>query len=391
MSHKSISGIPVKEGGTELTEVTKNSPLIAGPNGNDAMTFAPPGSDTTNILISNGPGSPPSFQTPPIPQMNFQVLASDPSTPGDGQVWYNSTTDLFKGAKVGAGTWTAKNAMNTARRGLGGAGDTSDGLSFGGFTTGVVGTTERWDGTNWTAKTGLNQSRNTPKGAGTAEDGLSFGGNNASATSYANTELYSGTGNTWTNKTSMNSSQAPAGGAGTEASALSFGGIVLPSTFNGITEEYVGGGTNTWTTKTAMNTTRASGGGSGSSSSSVIGYGGGNGGGTLSSTELYDLSGNSWANKSSMNTALQQFGTSNSTSATSLQFGGYAATSIITQKYELAGDTWTTVTSMNTKRRLLAGCGSASSALSFGGLDSGVLATTEEYDGAPTIVTFTVT
>ena len=237
-AYKSRSGRPVSEGGTENTIFVKYSVIVGGDTSISALQQANPTSDTTAILVSNGPTSPPSFQIPPIPQMNFQVLASDPGSPGEGQVWYNSTTDLFKGAKIGSGTWTTKTAMNTARSQCDATGTTADDVlaCAGNAGAGATGTTERYDGgaNTWTNKTAMNQVETNNSCAGGATDALTFGGGSLTTSC----ELYDGVGNTWTAKTNMNTGIKDGGGGGTSSNALQCGGTT--GAVSAVTQKYDG-------------------------------------------------------------------------------------------------------------------------------------------------------
>ena len=59
----------------------------------------------------------------------IEVLASDPSNPVEGQVWYNSTSNVLKGSIItAAGAWSSVNNLNTDRYAGGGAGTTTAGL-----------------------------------------------------------------------------------------------------------------------------------------------------------------------------------------------------------------------------------------------------------------------
>ena len=63
----------------------------------------------------------------------IEVLASDPSNPVEGQVWYNSTSNVLKGSvRTAAGAWATGGALNTARSNLGGAGTQTSALALGG-------------------------------------------------------------------------------------------------------------------------------------------------------------------------------------------------------------------------------------------------------------------
>ena len=131
-----------------------------------------------------------------------QYLASDPSDPQIGQVWYNSTSAVLKVRQVTTtGTWAAGGNLNTTRRELANAGIQTAALAFGGAT-------------------------------------VSVGGSNSTAT-----ELYNGT--SWAEAASMITARNRLAGAGTQASALAFGGSPSPATSNGtLTEEFTGGPVN---------------------------------------------------------------------------------------------------------------------------------------------------
>ena len=47
----------------------------------------------------------------------IEVLASDPSNPVEGQVWYNSTSNVLKGqaATSTVGAWATGGSLNTGR------------------------------------------------------------------------------------------------------------------------------------------------------------------------------------------------------------------------------------------------------------------------------------
>ena len=63
----------------------------------------------------------------------IEVLASDPSNPIEGQVWFNSTDNVLKGRISNpAGSWSTANSINTARGAIAGAGTTTAAIIFGG-------------------------------------------------------------------------------------------------------------------------------------------------------------------------------------------------------------------------------------------------------------------
>jgi len=375
--------IPVDGGGTGAASHTAYSPLAGGTTATGAVQSI--GTGTANqIIVSAGAGSLPTWSSAALPTY-FELLSADPASPAAGDSWYNTTTNLFKGYKLVAGTWTAKNSMITARRWLAGAAtSSSDALSFAGYTTGIVTTTERFDGTNWTAKTAKNTGCITLGGSGSAADALAAGGQAPISTQITTTERYDGGANTWTAKTGLNTKRQTGASAGSADDTLYANGQTPGVT--GTTERY-DGGANTWTAKTNTNSPNYAGaatGGGGTAAAAII-FGGN---GPSAVTEQYNGAGNSWTTKGSMNTGrLQLWGAGSATSA--LAFGGNGP-SAVTERYNLTADAWTSVTSMNTARLTLAGGGTSTDALSFGGFTTVLVGTTEQYSGA-SIVTFTVT
>jgi len=124
----------------------------------------------------------------------IESLASDPSNPVEGQVWYNSTSNVLKGLKVLAtGSWATGGSINDGRSIMGAAGTgNSTGLIFGGAPPSTA-NTESYNGTNWTEVADLATARKELAGAGVNNSGgLAISG---AAPSYtAVTEEWSGAG-----------------------------------------------------------------------------------------------------------------------------------------------------------------------------------------------------
>ena len=65
---------------------------------------------------------------------NVESVASDPSNPNTGQVWFNTAANVLKGQiNFGAGSWSSANNMNTGRPNTAGAGIQTAALCFGGY------------------------------------------------------------------------------------------------------------------------------------------------------------------------------------------------------------------------------------------------------------------
>jgi hypothetical protein len=185
-----------------------------------------------------------------IQGFTIQNLSADPSNPIEGQVWYNSTSNVWKVEEAtAAGAWATGNAMSTARVGLAGAGTQTAALGFGGYLPGVTNATEAYDGSSWSGGGNLGTARYVLAGTGTQTAALAFGGDIGSPTGA--TEEYDGTN--WATSNPLNTARRVLGGAGTQTAALGFGGTTGSPT--GATEEYDG---TSWTNNpTGLNTIRA--------------------------------------------------------------------------------------------------------------------------------------
>ena len=162
-----------------------------------------------------------------------QYLASDPSDPQIGQVWYNSTSAVLKvRSATTAGTWASGGTMNTARFSLAGSGTQTAALAFGGTTSGgtpgnIPGATEKYDGTTWTNTGTMNTGRFGLAGAGTQTATIAAtGGTNGGAPTSPSNASESFNGTSWTSTSPINTTRRNARGTGLQTAALIFGGQV---------------------------------------------------------------------------------------------------------------------------------------------------------------------
>ena len=175
-----------------------------------------------------------------IKGFSIQNLSADPSNPIEGQVWYNSTSNVWKVEEVtAAGAWASGNPLSVARVSLAGAGTQTAALAFGGVDTANTGATEEYDGATWTSSNSLNTARRYIAGCGTQTAGLAFGGYTTTPTGA--TEEYNGA--TWTsNPTGLNTARDSLGGCGTQTAGLAFGGSPDGTSVVASTEEWTGAG-----------------------------------------------------------------------------------------------------------------------------------------------------
>jgi len=132
-----------------------------------------------------------------IQGQNILIVSSDPANPVEGQIWYNSTSNLLKGYQnvVVAAAWASGGNMNTARRYLAGFGTQTAAIGASAYdnTNALVGTTESYNGTSWTTVNPMAQGTTRTSGTGTQTAGLRIGGSAPYATTQNNTEEYNGT------------------------------------------------------------------------------------------------------------------------------------------------------------------------------------------------------
>jgi hypothetical protein len=184
-----------------------------------------------------------------IKGFSIQNLSADPSNPIEGEMWYNSTSNVWKVEEVTtAGAWASGGNMGTlgtARYAQSGAGTLTAGLiSSGGAnaTGGVNVATEEYDGSTWTAGGNVATARRFLAGGGVQTAAVIFGGIKIGSPPVAdNTEEYNGT--SWSPGGNLNTARTGLGGCGTQTAALAFGGDTPPVT--GATESYDG---TAWTT-----------------------------------------------------------------------------------------------------------------------------------------------
>jgi hypothetical protein len=266
---------------------------------------------------------------------NVQSLASDPSNPIEGQVWYNTTGAVLKGyANIPAGAWSSGGALNQARYNLSAAGASNTAaLCIAGYLTPPTtyfDLTESYDGSTWTEVADVNSS----------SGGLfAFG--------------------------SQTAAMKASGGAGSY--------VTNSESWNGTS----------WAEGNNVNTAREAGGSTGTGNTAGMIFGGYS---TILDTVTETWDGTSWAEVNNLNAAKQQIGSATQGSSTaSLCIGGEIAGSPSTtgNVESWDGTSWTEVNNLTTARKNMASSGIQTDALGFGGYNPspGEMAQTEAYNG----------
>lgn len=316
---------------------------------------------------------------------SVQSFSSDPGAPTDGQVWYNTSSNAIKIAKVfTTGSYATGGSLNTARNRGAAAGTQTAGLVAGGGVPAIA-ATEDYDGSAWTSGTNLPSARYGAGGAGTQTAALSFGGDLGPGNTpefLAATEAYDGS--TWTSGGAMAQSREGVSGAGTSTAALAFGGDVGPSAtpgaeFYAVAEEYDG---STWTAGGSLSHARGSVGRAGTQTAALA-FGGAPP--PRNTTEEYD--GTSWSSGGTMSTGRYGMASAGSQTA-AFGSGGESPTGFaITEEYD--GSSWTSGGNLNQARWYISGTGTLAAGLAIGGFPPTFTPTaqTEEYTGPGTVVT----
>ena len=318
----------------------------------------------------------------------IEAVASDPSNPVEGQVWYNTTSNVLKGQAVSSSaSWSSGGNLNTARNGNAGAGTTTAGIVFGGKTppNNYVGNTEKYNGSSWTEVNDMNTGRYdlASAKAGTQTASLAFGGGTSGPDNYyALCESFNGTNWTEVNDLTTGSpGRVGLAGAGTQTAALAFGGYRHDGTGYRLANTETWNGTN-WTEVNDLNQIRTGLGGCGANNTAALAFGGT----TPPAQDVTELwNGTNWTEVNDLNVARETMA-SIGISTSALCVAGYSTTFVgITEEWN--GTNWTEVADLATARGYgIAGGGTTSSGFVAGGQTApgatNVSALTEEWNGA---------
>jgi hypothetical protein len=287
-----------------------------------------------------------------IQGQNILIVSSDPANPTEGQIWYNSTSNLLKGYKA-VYTWATGGNINTPRGSGAGAGTKTAGLIFGG-TAGVPRTlytnTESYNGTSWTTVNAMPATRILMGSSGTQTAALSFGGRPGSPPDYNSTISWNGT--SWsTPPATLNTARSYLGGCGTQTAALAYGSGTATEAYNGTS----------WTTVNAAsspNSGRANVG----IQTAALGVGG-----YPAGTAVESWNGTNWTTIASKNVGANQGG-GGGTQTAGLAFGGYFGPPAAPTTSEVWNGTSWTVTSnlVSATAEVMYGRGGAPTGATFG-------------------------
>jgi hypothetical protein len=363
-----------------------NQILSGGLDATDGLSGAVSSSNIANSSVT-------SVSSTPSIGGGFEKVASDPPSPTEGDIWFNTTSNNVKGYVFAPAGWSTAPNANTARNSGVGAGTQTAALWAAGLEPPNSTATEEYDGSSWTNGGSMSLARRALGGTGTQTAGLIATGYYADTggpSSGSNaTEEYNGT--SWTNGGNINTTRYATGLGGTQTAGLATGGNVGSNSPGNYNEEYngsswtntgsfpqglrgvsslsgtqtamlwAGGATaidnvrrdtvveydgSTWTTTTSLPETRIGHGMSGTQTSALIAYGSSPyapGPGSYTSAFIFD--GSTWTATGSTSNTGGGVGFANQGTTTASLATGTGSPAIQTEEFSGAGAQVKTLTS----------------------------------------------
>jgi hypothetical protein len=343
-----------------------NNILSDGLDATDGLSGALSSSNITNASVTNV------TSTPSIGG-GFEKVASDPPSPTEGDIWYNTTSNTVKGyvfATTSSSFASGGTYPVTGRQIAQATTSATDGFAFGGVNAvpgaGRTNASNTYDGTTWTATPSVPQGANHA-GFGTSTAAIAAG-SNAYPPIGTFDNAYSWNGSTWSSANPMNSyNRTNSGAFGTQTAGIVVGGEPANTT----TREYDG---TSFTAGPATNATMSGG---------TSAAGGTSTGAALAgnpSTQFEEWTGAAWTSSTASPTQNAYGFAAGQDSDNFISMGNLPGGSMIWN-----GSAWSTDAVLSTSRGSGApNSGSTiSSALVIGGFNPGTnYNTTEEYTGA---------
>jgi len=332
-----------------------------------------------------------------IPSANItgspvQALSSDPPSPTNGQIWYNTSDNALRASVflAGALAWSSGGNLGTARNQMsGGSGfgiQTAGALAGGGVPTSTA-NVEEYNGSAWSEVNNLPEGLQWGGGMGTLTAGIHVGGTISPGANRNTTRHYDGTN--WTSGGNLAATGRVRGCFGTQTAGITAGGSPRDS-IGQTAEEYDG---SSWTAIAAP-AFKAEGKGAGSASPVSAGIiFGGSPPGPQQQTETWN--GSAWSTGPNMSQVRRYMG-GFGTATASIAAGGSTSSSQLNATEQYNGTAWSTAASYSTARGQTGGSNTATTAGYIAGGETPVSpslsAATEEYTVAtPGFTTKTVT
>jgi len=320
---------------------------------------------------------------------SFQSLASDPASPTKGDVWYNTTSHLFKGAAVLPGAWTTQGSTTVARRTTGGTGTAGAAIVVGGYNDGAgafYANVDIFNGSTWSSGAAYSSNIIGSNVRGTPTATINMSGYDDSGYYLTTAKTYNGT--TWTAITS--SSYPHRDGCCFGASSTSAGQVSGENLGNSRYTEIWNG--SSWTTQGLQVTSGAVSNIGGGTVAAAFAAGGNS---SLSVHETFN--GTTWATATSLLVGVAQHAALGTTTSALLAGGNNGVNVAVATTQSFNGSSWSAMSTMNQARKFGMGGGPSSSSgmVAMGTVSYGVTTlSSSEVLVTPTatsVVTFTQT
>ena len=342
-----------------------NNILANGLDATDGLSGAVSSSNIANSSVT-------SVSSTPSLGGGFEKVASDPPSPVEGDIWFNTTSNIVKGYVFSAtpASWSTGGTTSRGFRGGGGFGGSTGAILFGGSdgepapnpNTNV---SESYNGTSWTSAPNYPFAHRDSAGTGTSTAGLGICGHSSTG-SISTCNEWDGSG--WTGTGSHPLPLRANSAFGIQTAAVNAGGGVgAPEAKTAATQEYNG---STWTTVNSMSTAKQNAASSGTQTLGLVAGGSGYPGvpeptqGNL--TEEYD--GTSWTNSNNLNNLRNSSVGMTGTQTSSVIYGGSHPTGASNATEQYDGTSWTTLPGVNisnTGASEIQGNGSTTQATAF--------------------------
>ena len=319
---------------------------------------------------------------------NIETVASDPSNPINGQVWYNSTDQVLKGfTSTPAGTWATSNALNVARSSLSAQniGIQTAALCVGGYgeppPNNAYAGVESYNGSSWTEGADLNNGRSQNAGCGTQTAAITAGGDPFPS---VQTKTETWNGSSWTEVNALNTGNKNQAMAGGSPAATQFGGGP-PVRDN--TESWNG---TSWTEVADQNTGRQQVSGFGTATACLAVGGTTNPSDDTFTADVETWNGTAWTEGANLNTARTGMSSQGAVYTAGFAAGGETkpnTANALTESWN--GTAWTEDGDLNVARSNFGGGGTITAGLVCGGGKHPGLANETEEWTSPTTSTVT--
>ena len=319
-----------------------------------------------------------------IQGFTIQNLSADPSNPIEGQLWYNSTSNVWKVEEATtAGTWASAPSLNSDHFYSQGIGTTtSDGQIAGGAPEGST-ANELWNGTAWTTSTNFPAAYRTWGGSTQGSSTASFYVGGITGPNTPSNQTTNWDGSTWTSSGNYPLNAWDIRAAGTQTAGLAVGGYNAPGgSETNVTNLYDGA---SWTSALNWPISKRNLTAFGTQTAALAGTGE-----SPQVSTFASFNGSTWASEANYPVTLQG-GTGSGVESAGIVTGGNSGPVLQTATNTYDGTAWTAQGNLATARQGLSSIGSVSGAKAISGNLPVPRIAVEDYTGPGALVTKTIT